>query len=99
MTFAPYKYRNDLPEYIRNNNEDNVKYFITVALDKEKYGQKSYRSVDKSIDVNEIAMKYNGGGHPYAAGVSITEEQNKKMKTMPKRLALEYLSKCGYENI
>ena len=99
ITFAPYKYRNDLPEYIRDNKEEQVKYFITVALDKEAYGQKSYRSIDKNIDVNEIAMKYNGAGHPYAAGVSITKEQNEKMKSMPKRLALEYISKCSYENI
>lgn len=99
ITIAPYEFRNDLPEYIRDHNDKNVKYFITVAFDKEKYGQKSYRSIDKSIDVNEIAMKHNGAGHPYAAGVSITEEQNKKMKTMPKKLALEYISKCSYENI
>ena len=92
ITIAPYEFRNDLPEYIRDHNDKNVKYFITVAFDKEKYGQKSYRSIDKSIDVNEIAMKHNGAGHPYAAGVSITEEQNKKMKTMPKKLALEYIS-------
>ena len=99
ITIAPYEFRNDLPEYIRDHNDKNVKYFITVAFDKEKYGQKSYRSIDKSIDVNEIAMKHNGAGNPFAAGVSITEEQNKKMKTMPKKLALEYISKCSYENI
>ena len=99
IVIAPYQYRNDIPEYIRNNNDNGIKYFITVALDKEDYGQKSYRSIEKDFDVNEIAMKHNGGGHPAAAAVSITKEQNKKMKTMPKRLALEYISKCSYENI
>lgn len=99
ITFSPYKYRNDLPEYVRNNNINNVKYFITVSLDKDKYGQKSYRSVDKSCDVNKIAMKYNGGGHPCSAGVSITKEQNMKIKSLSGKEALEYISKCKYENI
>ena len=99
ITFSPYKYRNDLPEYVRNNNVENVKYFITVSLDKDKYGQKSYRSIDRSCDVNKIAMKYNGGGHPCSAGVSITEEQNKKIASLSNKEALEYISKCKYENI
>ena len=96
IVIAPYKYRNDIPEYIRNNNVNNIKYFITVALDKEEYGQKSYRSIEKDFDVNKIAMKHNGGGHPAAAAVSITKEQNTKMKSLSKRLALEYISKCSY---
>ncbi|MBO5530798.1 MAG: hypothetical protein J5970_05305 [Bacilli bacterium] len=99
ITFSPYKYRNDLPEYVRNNNINNVKYFITVSLDKDKHGQKSYRSIDRSCDVNKIAMKYNGGGHPCSAGVSITEEQNKKIASLSNKEALEYISKCKYENI
>ena len=98
IVIAPYQYRNDIPEYFRNNNINNIKYFITVALDKEEFGQKSYRSIKKDFDVNDIAMKYNGGGHPAAAAVSITKEQNTKMKALPKRLALEYISKCSYEN-
>ena len=96
IVIAPYQYRNDIPEYIRNNNVNNIKYFITVALDKEEYGQKSYRSIEKDFDVNKIAMKHNGGGHPAAAAVSITKEQNTKMKSLSKRLALEYISKCSY---
>lgn len=99
ITFSPYKYRNDLPEYIRNNNIENIKYFITVSLDKDKFGQKSYRSIDRSCDVNKIAMKYNGGGHPCSAGVSINKEQNKKIESLSKKDALEYISKCKYENI
>ena len=96
IVIAPYQYRNDIPEFIKNNNTNNIKYFITVALDKEEFGQKSYRSIENGFDVNEVAMKHNGGGHPSAAAVSITKEQNKKMKTLPKKLALEYISKCSY---
>ncbi len=99
ITFSPYKYRNDLPEYVRNNNIESIKYFITVSLDKDKYGQKSYRSIDKACDVNKIAMKYNGGGHPCSAGVSITEYQKKRLETLSNKEALEYISKCKYENI
>ena len=29
-----------------------------------KFGQKSYRSIDESFDVNEVAVKHGGGGHP-----------------------------------
>ncbi len=98
ITYAPYEFRNDIPEYIRNNNSFDIDYFITVALDKEKYGQKSYRSI-KDFDVNKIAMQHNGGGHPSAAAVSITKEQYDKISKMNKREGLEYLANSSYENI
>ena len=98
MTFAPYEFRNDIPEYIRNNNSFDIDYFITVALDKEDYGQKSYRSI-KDFDVNKIAMQHNGGGHPSAAAVSITKKQREKMIGLSKRDSLEFLANSSYENI
>lgn len=99
ITYAPYEFRNDIPEYIRNNNINDICYFITVALDKEENGQKSYRSIKEGFDVNEIAMRYNGGGHPSAAAVSITKEQRKKIENMKKKEGLEYLANSRYENI
>lgn len=98
ITYAPYEFRNDIPEYIRNNNINDIDYFITVALDKEKYGQKSYRSI-KDFDVNKVAMKYNGGGHPSASAVSITKEQRENIKNMSKKEGLYYLANSSYENI
>ena len=98
IVYAPYEYRNDIPEYIKNNNVNDICYFITVALDKEKYGQKSYRSIEENFDVNKIAMKHNGGGHPSAAAVSITKEQREKMDNLSKKDGLEFLAKSSYKN-
>ena len=97
VTIAPYQYRNEICEYVRNNKKD-VKYFIVVALDKESYGQKSYRSIEKDFDVNVIAMKHNGGGHPSAASVPITKEQKEEFLKMPKKEGLEYLVNSSYKN-
>lgn len=90
--FIDYEYRNEITEYIiENNNPNDIKYIIIVALEKGKYGQKSYRSVYDDFNVNNIAMKHGGGGHPKAAAVNITKEQKEKIKDMSKQEALIYL--------
>ena len=91
--FANYEYRNELAEYIQNNgNKENIKYFIVMAMDKGKFGQKSYRSIDKDFDVNEVAVLHGGGGHKSAASVNITEEQKTKVLTLSKKDGLKYLA-------
>ena len=97
ITYASYEYRNDISEYIRNNNTYDIDYFIVVAFDKEKYGQKSYRTIKKGFDVNEIAVKHNGGGHPFAAAVSITKKQKEKALILSKREGLKYLAESSFE--
>lgn len=97
VVFSKYEYRNELPEFIRNsNNPHNIKYILVVALDKGEYGQKSYRSIDKTFDVNSVAMQHGGGGHPGAAAVNISKEQRIKADTLPKKEALKYLADCKY---
>ncbi len=97
IVFADYEYRNELAEFIRrNNNPEEIKYFVVVALDKGKFGQKSYRSIEEDFDVNEIAMRHGGGGHPGAASVNITEEQKAKALTLNKKEGLKYLADCSY---
>ena len=95
--FADYEYRNELAEYIQNNgNKENIKYFIVMAMNKGQFGQKSYRSIDKDFDVNEVAVLHGGGGHKGAASVNITEEQKAKVLTLSKKDGLKYLANCKF---
>ena len=97
IVYANYEYRNEIPEYIEKiGNPQSIKYIIIVAMDKGEYGQKSYRSIDKSFDVNVIAMNHGGGGHPGAACVSITKEQKEKAQTLNKKEGLQYLANSKY---
>lgn len=97
--FADYEYRNELGEYARNNNPDDLKYLIIIALEKGSSGQKSYRSVAAGFDVGKIAEAHGGNGHPTAASVNITKEQKEKClilrKTNP-RDSIKYLVESSY---
>lgn len=96
--FADYEFRNELPEYIIDiGNPENIKYIIVVAMNKGEFGQKSYRSIDKSFDVNEIAMLHGGGGHRPAAAVSITKEQNEKLQKLERKEGLKYIVESKYD--
>ena len=97
--FAKYEYRNELAEYIAKiGNPNQVKYLIIIALDKGAYGQKSYRSIIKGTDVNEIAISHGGGGHPESASVIITKSQREHANTLEKDEALTYLINSSYIN-
>ena len=65
-------------------------------MNKGEFGQKSYRSIDETFDVNEVAMNHGGGGHPAAASVSITQEQKEKSLTLTKRNSLKFLAESNY---
>ena len=97
IVYANYEYRNELAEYIiKNKNPESIEYFIVVAMDKGEFGQKSYRSIDESFDVNEVAMNHGGGGHPGAAAVNITKIQKEKSLVLSKRESLKYLAESKY---
>lgn len=97
VLFSEYQYRNEIPEFIMDKgNPWDVKYVIIVAMDKGEFGQKSYRRIDDTIDCNKIAMLHGGGGHVGSAAVSITKEQNKKVKSLDKKEALEYIVNSSY---
>ena len=98
IVYAPYEYRNEITDrIITTGNKNDISYMIVVAFDKGNYGQKSYRKVKDNYDVNEIASRYGGGGHPGAAGVYITKEQKEKALKLSTNEGLEYLSKCSSE--
>ena len=65
-------------------------------MNKGEFGQKSYRSIDESFDVNEVAVMHGGGGHPGAASVNITEEQKAKALVLTKKEGLKYLADSKY---
>lgn len=99
IVYADYEYRNELVEFIKSlDNPNNIKYLIIVAMNKGEFGQKSYRSIEPSFDVNKIAMQHGGGGHLEAAAVNITEEQKEKSLKLNKKQGLKYLSECKYDS-
>lgn len=97
IVFSEYEYRNELAEYVQNHhNPESIKYLIIVAIDKGENGQKSYRSIDETFDVNQVAMNHGGGGHVGAATVNITKEQKAKALTLNRKASLKYLANSKY---
>lgn len=88
--FSNHEYVGDLSEYIKSQNVD-AKYLVTIDLEKGEYGQKSYRSIDDTFDVSEIAKIHGGGGHMNASGVNITCEQREYASALSNKDALKYL--------
>lgn len=98
IVYAPYEYRNEITDRINvDGNKNDISYMVVVALDKGEYGQRSYRKVKDDFDVNKVAMRYGGGGHPGAAGAYITKEQRDKALNMDEESGLKYLSTCIYK--
>lgn len=58
-----YKYRNDIPDVIKDNNENDIDAIGMIIEDKDSV---SYRSI-KDIDVSVIAEYFGGTGHKNAA--------------------------------
>ena len=99
--YADYELRNELSEYVKNLNIDNLKYLIIVALEKGEFGQKSYRSIEENFDVGTIAKSHGGSGHTGAAAVNITKEQRNHallLKKTNNRDSLKYLVNSNYDS-
>lgn len=97
--FADYEYRNELAEYVRKLNYEELKYLVLIALEKGAFGQKSYRSIASGFDVSKIAEAHGGGGHPEAASVNITEEQKENaliLRRKSNRDSIKYLIDSNY---
>lgn len=97
--FADYEYRNELGEYVRGLNENELKYLVLIALEKGAFGQKSYRAIANGFDVGKIAEAHGGNGHPAAASVNITEKQKEKsliLRKTNKRDSIKYLIQSSY---
>ena len=67
--YGPYSLRNLLADALRKDYPD----CDVLALFAPDNGTISFRSL-KNIDVLPFAEKYHGGGHPKAAGCSLTKE-------------------------
>lgn len=75
LLFIDYEYRNDLAEYIRQNNY-NIDFVMLITLDK---GTISLRSINYNVDVREIAEYYGGGGHVHSASFSIVQTKQEEI--------------------
>lgn len=79
--FIDYVHRNELGEYLRENNFD-IDFAMMVSLDR---GVVSYRSVKDGVHVRPVAEYFGGKGHEKAATNPITEEmQNEILKVLTK---------------
>lgn len=68
------RYTSELSQYIRDISPQpeawkNVQYIDVVNIESNSH---SLRSYDLNFDVSEVAKAHGGGGHPRAAGYSIT---------------------------
>lgn len=75
ILFINYEFRNEIGEYLRENNYD-MDFVMMISLDR---GVVSYRSVKKNVSVRKVAEYFNGKGHDAAATNPITEEQIEKI--------------------
>ena len=73
--FIAYEYRNEVAEYLKNNNEIDVVGMI--ALDNNQISLRNIKD-DKPYS-RIIAEKYHGGGHDNAAAIPITKDIKEKI--------------------
>lgn len=72
IVIIDYEYRNELPEYLRDNNYD-YEFAMMVCFD---HNSISFRSIN-NCNVREIAELFGGGGHDKAAACYINEKLDK----------------------
>lgn len=70
-----YKYRNDIADVIKDNNENDIDVIGMVMKDKDSV---SYRSI-KDVDVSFIAKYFGGTGHKSAASHPKNNEEFHKI--------------------
>ncbi len=70
IIFISYEYRNDLAEYLRQNNFA-LDFVMLIAMD---YRAISYRRINPDVNVRKIAEYFGGKGHDAAASSPISEK-------------------------
>lgn len=75
IVFITYEYRNELAEYLKENNFD-MDFIMMIAPDP---GVVVYRSIKNNIKVRPIAELFGGKGHDKAASNPITKETTHKL--------------------
>lgn len=82
ITFITYEYRNELAEYLRENNFD-IDFIMMVAMDPVVV---CYRSVKDDIRVRPVAEYFGGKGHDKAGSNPINEEvKNELVRVLTKK--------------
>ena len=76
ICFIAYEYRNEVADYIINNNVENIDVVMMIAFDNNQISLRSIKDNDYS---RKIAEKYGGGGHDKAAAIHITEDIKAKI--------------------
>lgn len=71
ICYIAYEYRNEVGDYLKENNKDDLDVVAMIALDNY---QISLRSIKDNDSARVIAEKYNGGGHDRAAMIPLTED-------------------------
>ena len=72
LLIIDYEYRNDIPEYLRENNYD-YEFAMMVCFN---HNSISFRSIN-NCNVREIAETFGGGGHDKASACYINEKLDK----------------------
>lgn len=75
ILFITYEHRNEIAEYLRENNYD-IDFVMMISIDK---GVVSYRTVKDNVCVREIAELFGGKGHDKAATNPITKNHKEEI--------------------
>lgn len=76
IIFLKYEFRNEVAQYLRNNNILDVDLVMLVATNKAAL---SIRNINPNVNVRPIAEDLGGQGHFGAAGCDITKNNFKKI--------------------
>jgi len=75
IIFISYEFRNEIAEYLRDNNYD-IDFVMMISIDRNVI---SYRSTKDNVSVRKVAEYFNGKGHDKAATNPITKEQKENI--------------------
>ncbi len=75
ICFIKYEYRNEVCEYLINNNSD----LDCIAMFAFENNQISLRSLRDNSSARIIAEKYGGGGHDNAAAIGLSDDLKDKI--------------------
>ena len=70
IVFITYEYRNELAQYLKDNNYD-MDFVMMIALDP---GVVAYRCVKDNVNVRKVAEFFGGKGHDKAGSNPISDE-------------------------
>lgn len=75
IVFITYEYRNELADYLKENNYD-MDFVMMISIDPLVV---SYRSIKPNVSVRQVAEYFGGKGHDKASSNPISEETRKRI--------------------